>query len=73
MREQSEPTVQKAAKYTGDQGAGVDLAPIVLEIVINGDGGEYLDCIVQPLFQFLAYQVNIQNSNSIHKENIFKE
>lgn len=58
MREQPEPTVQKAAKYTGDQGAGVDLAPIILEIVINGDGGEYLDHIVQPLFQFLAYQVS---------------
>lgn len=58
MREQRHPTVEDVSEFIGPVEQGLDLRPILLEIVQNGDGGQFLDHIVQPLFQFLAHQLD---------------
>ena len=49
-----EPTPKLISQYTG---VGDNEAPILGEVIRNGDGGDFLDLIVQPIFNFLAIEV----------------
>ena len=50
-----EPTPKLISQYTG---VGDNEAPILGEIIRNGDGGDFLDLMVQPIFSFLAVEVS---------------
>lgn len=49
-----EPTPKLISQYTG---VGDNEAPILGEVIRNGDGGDFLDLVVQPIFNFLAVEV----------------
>eukprot|EP00210_Caulerpa_lentillifera_P005023 g4797.t1 len=50
-----EPTPKLISQYTGVDDHN---APILGEVIRNGDGGDHLDLIVQPIFNFLAIELD---------------
>lgn len=59
-----EPTPKLISQYTGVDDHN---APILGEVIRNGDGGEHLDLIVQPIFNFLAVEVqHLESLSSSH-------
>ena len=60
-----EPTPKLISQYTG---VGDNEAPILGEVIRNGDGGDFLDLVVQPIFNFLAIEVTHSTCQMSHDE-----
>ena len=61
VREDVEPTLQRICQSTRVE---ENEARILEELVLNGDGGEFLDLVVQPIFDFLATEVILDHPYS---------
>ena len=61
VKEGVEPTLQFICQSTRVE---KNDAQILRELVLNGDGGDFLDLVVQPIFNFLATEVTLHHSYS---------
>lgn len=46
-----------ADEVIGKTGVDVNRVHLLLEIIVNGDGGSFTNDIIQPIFHFLAREV----------------